>query len=260
MGRKRRERDVVKPKGPAGTKTNLSRLENIAPATPGQYDYVQAILDHEITLAVGPAGTGKTFLAIAMAVKGLIQGDYKKLVLTRPVVEAAHEKLGSLPGDALEKIHPYMVPLYESLEKILGPAEVCRLVERDIVVVEPLAYMRGRTFDDAFIILDEGQNANKDQVQMFLTRLGKRSKIVITGDIKQNDMRNTISGLEDAVLRFYQDKDIATALLRKVDIQRSKLVAKIVDAYEHELPEKLSMEDIYGNNSAPRKPRKGERE
>lgn len=246
MGRKRRERNsVIKQKGTAGTKTSLARLDNIVPRTPGQYDYVQAILDHDITLAVGPAGSGKSFLAIAMAVRGLVQGEYRRLILTRPAVEAAHERLGFLPGDALEKIHPYMIPLYESLEKVLGPTEVRRLIERNIIEVVPLAYMRGRTFDNAFIVLDEGQNTCKEQVQMLLTRLGNRSKIIITGDIKQNDIRNGINGLEDAVLRFYGNEYVATALLRKADIQRSPLVARVVSAYEEPLPEDLSIEDIY---------------
>jgi phosphate starvation-inducible PhoH-like protein len=225
----------------ASNKVNKELVRYVEPKTEGQANYIEAINSHAITLVVGPAGTGKTFLAVATAVIGLVQGDYRKIILTRPAIEAAGEKLGSLPGDIMEKINPYMIPLYESLEKILGKVEVTRLMEQGVIEVVPLAYMRGRTLDQAFIVMDEAQNATVEQMKMLMTRIGIHAKMVITGDLNQSDISNLggktrRSGLEDAVLRFAGDEEITTVRLRACDIQRHPLVIKIIKAYEQRLP------------------------
>ena len=240
-------------KRPAATRTNQSRIDNmLAPRTENQAAYIHQVQTNTITLVIGPAGTGKTFLAIGVAVQELVKGTYKKIVLTRPAVEAAGEKLGALPGDAMEKLNPYMIPLYDSLEKLLGKVEVERLLEIGIIEVVPLAYMRGRTLEDAFIIMDEAQNASPEQVKMMLTRLGARSKMVITGDLAQSDIPSFMSGgkkrrngLEDAVLRFSDVEGIAVVLLKICDIQRHPLVGLVIKAYEKSIPDEKSIEDIY---------------
>jgi len=193
--------------------------------------------------------THNTFLSVWMAVKALTEGKYNKIVLTRPAIEAAGEKLGALPGDEREKIFPYLRPLYDSLEKILGRSEVTRLVEIGIIEILPLAYMRGLSLENAFIIMDEGQNASVEQFKMLLTRLGKHSKLVATGDLEQSDVerKNTRSGLEDAVLRFSGEEEIAIAQLGMADIQRHPLVAKIIKAYKNNLPPDANYQKIYYN-------------
>jgi len=242
-------------RNPASTKVNKELVQHhVRPRTDGQANYIEMIDRHVVTLAIGPAGTGKTYLAVAMAVQKLVSGQFKKIVLTRPAVEAAGEKLGALPGDAMEKINPYMIPLYESLEKILGKVETNRLLEMGVIEVVPLAYMRGRTLDHAFIVMDEAQNATIDQVKMLMTRIGADAKLVVTGDLNQSDIscsngngngKKRRSGLEDAVLRFAGSEEIVTVRLRMCDIQRHPLIARIIKAYETELPSDLTIEDIY---------------
>lgn len=200
--------------------------------------------------------THNTYLAVALAVNELVNGQCQKLILTRPAVEAAGEKLGALPGDAVEKVNPYMIPLYESLGKILGKMEVDRLIEMGVIEVVPLAYMRGRTLEHAFVIMDEAQNASIDQVKMLLTRLGAHSKMVITGDLRQSDItvghnRRKRSGLEDAVLRFSEVEGVAVAPLKLSDIQRHPLVSRIIRAYEQvNIPDEMTIEDIYDRGGA----------
>ncbi len=171
----------------------------IKPRTPNQAQYIANILDHDITFGVGPAGTGKTYLAVAAAVDALERQEIRRILLTRPAVEAG-EKLGFLPGDLSQKVDPYLRPLYDALFEMLGFEKVEKLIERNVIEVAPLAYMRGRTLNDAFIILDESQNTTIEQMKMFLTRIGFNSKAVITGDVTQIDLpRNTKSGLRHAI-------------------------------------------------------------
>jgi phosphate starvation-inducible PhoH-like protein len=204
----------------------------ITPRTPGQRAYVDAIRRHDLTFAIGPAGTGKTYLAVAMAAVALRDKSVQRLVLTRPAVEAG-ERLGFLPGDIAAKVDPYLRPLYDALFEMLGPDRVARLVERGVIEVAPLAFMRGRTLNDAFIILDEAQNTTREQMKMFLTRMGFGSKTVVTGDVTQIDLpRDRPSGLVEAREIFGAIPDIAFASLSKVDVVRHDLVATIVHAYE----------------------------
>lgn len=200
--------------------------------TLGQRAYVEAVRKHELTLAVGPAGTGKTYLAMAMAVVALKAKEVERIVLTRPAVEAG-EKLGFLPGDMTQKVDPYLRPLYDALHELMGADSYQRLAERGTVEVAPLAFMRGRTLSDAFIILDEAQNATSEQMKMFLTRLGFGSKIVITGDITQIDLPDDkTSGLKDAIRVLDGVKDIAICRLTSADVVRHALVQEIISAYE----------------------------
>lgn len=202
------------------------------PRTDGQGRYVQALKTHDIVLAVGPAGTGKTFLAVAWAVTLLRSGQVKKIVLVRPAVEAG-ERLGFLPGDLIAKINPYLRPLFDSLNDVLDIDLVKRYMESEIIEILPLAYMRGRTLNNACIILDEGQNASVSQMKMFLTRMGHNSKIIVTGDMTQVDLPRTIrSGLQDAVNRLKNIDGICVMHLDEADIVRNPLVAKIVAAYD----------------------------
>jgi phosphate starvation-inducible protein PhoH and related proteins len=209
--------------------------------TPGQERYVRAIDRNTLTFAIGPAGTGKTFLAAAYAVAALRRGHYRKLVLVRPAVEAG-EHLGFLPGDFAAKINPYLRPLYDSLSVHLEPGKLKLFLDTDVIEIAPLAYMRGRTLDDAFIILDEAQNTTIGQMKMFLTRMGRSSKVVVTGDTTQVDLpAHQRSGLLDAQLLLGNVAGIGMVALEKKDIVRHPLVQKIVDAYEqrdrNELPE-----------------------
>ncbi len=209
--------------------------------TAGQQKYVDAIRKNTIVLGVGPAGTGKTFLAVAMAVKALKEKQVSRILLTRPAIEAG-ERLGFLPGDLLSKIDPYLRPLYDALGEMLGPENHQRLVEKGVIEVAPLAYMRGRTLDDAFIILDEAQNATPEQVKMFLTRLGFGSKVVVTGDLTQTDLPyGQRSGLASAIKILEGIDDIAIYYLNEKDVVRHHLVQKIIlayDAYDRELAAK----------------------
>jgi phosphate starvation-inducible protein PhoH and related proteins len=200
--------------------------------TLGQRDYVQAIRQHDITFAIGPAGTGKTFLAVAMAVNAFRSREVSRIILTRPVVEAG-EKLGFLPGDLQTKVDPYMRPLYDALHEMMGVEQYQKNMEKGLIEVSPLAYMRGRTLDEAFIILDEAQNTTPEQMKMFLTRLGFGSKAVVTGDITQIDLPlDKKSGLKEA-RRILLDVDgLAFIELTQRDVVRNALVQRIVRAYE----------------------------
>jgi phosphate starvation-inducible PhoH-like protein len=204
----------------------------ISPRTEGQRAYVEAITGHDLTFAVGPAGTGKTYLAVAMATVALRARSVQRLVLTRPAVEAG-ERLGFLPGDIAAKVDPYLRPLYDALYEMMGPERVARLMERGVIEVVPLAFMRGRTLNDAFIILDEAQNTTREQMKMFLTRMGFGSKAVVTGDITQIDLpRDRPSGLVEAREIFRGLEGIAFVELSQADVVRHELVQTIVRAYE----------------------------
>lgn len=198
----------------------------------GQSNYIQAVNKKDIVFGIGPAGTGKTFLAVAMAVAALRKGEIKRIVLTRPAVEAG-ENLGFLPGDLKEKVDPYLRPLYDSLYTILGLEHTARLMERETIEVAPLAYMRGRTLDDAFVILDEAQNTTIQQMKMFLTRLGFDSKMIINGDITQIDLpKGTKSGLIHATNALKKIDGIGIVNFDEADIIRHPLVGEVIKAYE----------------------------
>ena len=207
--------------------------------TLGQQKYLKAIEKNTITIGVGPAGTGKTYLAVAEAVAAFRAKQVNRIILTRPAVEAG-ERLGFLPGDLQNKVDPYLRPLYDALFDMLGPETYTKYLERGNIEVAPLAYMRGRTLDDSFIILDEAQNTTREQMKMFLTRLGFGSKIVITGDITQIDLpHDKISGLKDAVRVLENVEDIAICRLNPSDVVRHALVQKIVAAYDQHEKTKL---------------------
>ena len=200
--------------------------------TVGQQHYMKAIQKNTITIGVGPAGTGKTYLAVAAAVAAFRERTVNRIILTRPAVEAG-ERLGFLPGDLQNKVDPYLRPLYDALYDMLGPETFQKYQERGSIEVAPLAYMRGRTLDDSFIILDEAQNTTKEQMKMFLTRLGFGSKIVITGDVTQIDLPgDKTSGLKDALRVLEGVKDIAICRLTSADVVRHALVQEIINAYE----------------------------
>jgi phosphate starvation-inducible PhoH-like protein len=204
----------------------------IKPKTLGQQSYIEAIKNNTIVFGIGPAGTGKTYLAVAMAVAAFRNKDVNRIVLTRPAVEAG-EKLGFLPGDLQNKVDPYLRPLYDALYDMLGAESVARYQERQNIEVAPLAYMRGRTLDDSFIILDEAQNTTPEQMKMFLTRLGTGSKAVITGDITQIDLPyGKKSGLIEAVHIVKNIEDISIKYFSEKDVVRHRLVQKIIKAYE----------------------------
>ena len=204
----------------------------IKPKTVGQKRYVEMISKNTVNFGIGPAGTGKTFLAVAMAVRALRQKKVSRIILTRPAIEAG-EKLGFLPGDLQSKIDPYLRPLYDALFEMMGAENYNRLLEKGIIEIAPLAYMRGRTLDDSFIILDEAQNATPEQMKMFLTRLGFNSKAVITGDLTQTDLPSgQKSGLATAVKILADIGDIGIHAFSERDVVRHKLVAKIILAYD----------------------------
>ena len=206
----------------------------IKPKTLGQKRYVDAIKKNTITLGIGPAGTGKTYLAVAAAVAAFRDKQVNRIILTRPAVEAG-ERLGFLPGDLQSKVDPYLRPLYDALFDMLGAETYNKYLERGSIEVAPLAYMRGRTLDDAFIILDEAQNTSPEQMKMFLTRLGFGSKIVITGDITQIDLpRDTVSGLKEAMRVLDGVEDIALCRLNEADVVRHVIVQRIIKAYEED--------------------------
>ncbi len=208
------------------------RGKPLKPKTLGQKQYVQNIRTCDITFGIGPAGTGKTYIAVAMAVNAYKNKEVQKIILTRPAVEAG-ERLGFLPGDLQDKVDPYLRPLYDALYEVLGRDAALRLKEREIIEVVPLAYMRGRTLDDAFIILDEAQNTTREQMKMFLTRMGFGSKVVVTGDVTQIDLpRGRRSGLIEAARILKNVPGIAFSYLRETDVVRHELVRRIIRAYE----------------------------
>ncbi len=203
----------------------------VVPRTKGQKEFVQAMADNPIVFAIGPAGTGKTYLAVVQAVSALKKGEVKRIVLTRPAVEAG-ENLGFLPGDLKEKVDPYLTPLYDALHDMLGNEQTEKLMERGAIEVAPLAYMRGRTLNDSYVILDEAQNTTGPQMKMFLTRLGFHSRMVITGDVTQIDLdRRTPSGLIQAAEILKGIEGIRVMRLSADDVVRHPLVQKIIEAY-----------------------------
>ena len=204
----------------------------VRPKTLGQKQYVEAILKNAVTFGVGPAGTGKTYLAVAMAVKAFKARQVGRIILTRPAVEAG-EKLGFLPGDLQNKVDPYLRPLYDALFDMLGAETYQKLLEKQLIEVAPLAYMRGRTLDDAFIILDEAQNTSPEQMKMFLTRMGTGSKVVVTGDVTQIDLPDKArSGLVDALQVLKTVQGIAMMFFSEKDVVRHRLVQEIIRAYD----------------------------
>lgn len=211
--------------------TTTFRGKPIRVKTIGQRHYVKTIRKKDIVFGIGPAGTGKTYLAVVLAVAALKEGSVKRIVLTRPAVEAG-ENLGFLPGDLQEKVDPYLRPLYDALHDVLGPDQTVKALERGMIEIAPLAYMRGRTLDDAFIILDEAQNTTPEQMKMFLTRLGFSSKMVITGDVTQIDLpRGKNSGLIEAQRILRDIEEIGIILFSEQDVVRHSLVQKIIVAY-----------------------------
>ncbi len=209
-----------------------TRRSDLRGRTPHQNHYLKAILEHDISFGIGPAGTGKTYLAVACAVDALERDAVKRIVLTRPAVEAG-ERLGFLPGDLAQKVDPYLRPLYDALYDLLGYDRTQKMFEKQVIEIAPLAYMRGRTLNHAFVILDEAQNTTPEQMKMFLTRIGFGSKAVITGDVTQIDLqRNQKSGLIDACQVLKDVRGIAFTQFSSVDVVRHPLVGRIVDAYE----------------------------
>lgn len=205
----------------------------VRPKTPGQSRYVEAIRSHDLVFGIGPAGTGKTYLAMAMAVSALKGGQTSRILLTRPAVEAG-ERLGFLPGDISAKIDPYLRPLYDALYDMIPPDSLERYIERNIIEVAPLAFMRGRTLNNSFVVLDEAQNATLEQMKMFLTRLGYDSKAVVTGDITQTDLPlGKVSGLADAQAVLSTIEEIAFIYFSSEDVVRHELVQRIIEAYEN---------------------------
>lgn len=223
-----------------------TRKSDLRGRTPHQTQYLNAILEHDITFGVGPAGTGKTYLAVACAVDALERDSVQRIILTRPAVEAG-ERLGFLPGDLTQKVDPYLRPLYDALYDLLGFDRTQKLFEKQAIEIAPLAYMRGRTLNHAFIILDEAQNTTPEQMKMFLTRIGFGSKAVITGDVTQIDLqRGQKSGLKDAIQVLGKVRGLSFCHFNSKDVVRHPLVAKIVDAYETHsstLLEKLQSKD-----------------
>lgn len=208
------------------------KSKSIIPKTLNQKRYLMAIHEKDVVFGIGPAGTGKTYLAVAAALDSLQKGEVERIVLTRPAVEAG-EALGFLPGDLTEKIQPYLTPLYDSMFQMVGKETGQKLIDRGTIEIAPLAYMRGRTLSNAFIILDEAQNSTREQMMMFLTRLGENGRMVITGDITQVDLPSKkTSGLAEARQALKHIKDIAFHEFSSVDVVRHRLVAKIINAYE----------------------------
>lgn len=204
----------------------------LKPKTLGQKNYVNSIRNKDIVFGVGPAGTGKTYIAVAMAINAYKNKEVQKIILARPAVEAG-ERLGFLPGDLQDKVDPYLRPLYDALNDVLGRDAALRLKEKEVIEVVPLAYMRGRTLDNSFIILDEAQNTTREQMKMFLTRMGFGSKVVVTGDVTQIDLpRGKKSGLVEALRVLKNIRDIDICYLKDTDVVRHELVKKIINAYD----------------------------
>jgi len=236
-------RDVASPSGVFRDSVAVGRGRHVRPKTLGQKHYVDAIRDNTLVFGVGPAGTGKTYLAMACAIEALATGSVKRIILSRPAVEAG-ERLGFLPGDLAAKVDPYLRPLYDALYEMLGPDETHRLMERGTIEIAPLAYMRGRTLNDAFVVLDEAQNTTPEQMKMFLTRLGFNSKMIITGDVTQTDLdHGRKSGLLVVPKILDSIAGIAFRGLTGDDVVRHRIVASIVEAYE-------AYEDRRTNNEA----------
>lgn len=213
--------------------TKNANGKSIRVKTLGQRTYLQTMKRNDLVFGIGPAGTGKTYLAVVMAIRALKKGSVKRIILTRPAVEAG-ESLGFLPGDLKEKVDPYLRPLYDALHDVLGTEHTMRLIERGTIEIAPLAYMRGRTLDDAFVILDEAQNTTNAQMKMFLTRLGFGSKMVITGDMTQIDLPKGVqSGLIDAKDKLTNVKGIGLVYLTQSDVVRHPIVQKVIEAYEN---------------------------
>ena len=207
---------------------------SLFPKTIGQKRYIESINNNDIVFGTGPAGTGKTYLAIALACQAFRNKQFERIILTRPAVEAG-ESLGFLPGDLKEKVDPYLRPVYDALFEIIGGEQYQKYIEKGLIEIAPLAYMRGRTLDKSFIILDEAQNTTPEQMKMFLTRLGYSSKMVITGDLTQTDLpRGKMSGLKNAIELLKYTKGIGIEELQKVDIVRHPLVRKVIEVYEQE--------------------------
>ena len=216
--------------------TVMESGRHLRPRTDGQGRYIQALRTNDLVICVGPAGTGKTYLAVGWAVSLLRSGQVKKIVLVRPAVEAG-ERLGFLPGDIAAKVNPYLRPLFDALNDIMEPEQVRRYMDNDVIEIAPLAFMRGRTLNNACIIMDEGQNATVAQTKMFLTRMGNNSRMIVTGDLTQTDLPKTIrSGLTDAIHRLRDVEGLAIVYLDESDIVRNPLVSRIVKAYEDETP------------------------
>ena len=221
----------------------FSKRGVVRPKTPGQERYVSAIKSHDLVFGIGPAGTGKTYLAMAMAVSALKSGEVSRIILTRPAVEAG-ERLGFLPGDIEAKINPYLRPLYDALYDMMPPESLERYVERNVIEVAPIAFMRGRTLNHSFVVLDEAQNSTIEQMKMFLTRLGFDSRAVITGDVTQTDLpTSTKSGLVDAQSVLSDVDGIAFIYFSREDVVRHELVQQIVEAYEERDAQKLRKTD-----------------
>lgn len=217
--------------------------------TMGQASYVDAIRKKDIVFGIGPAGTGKTYLAVAMAVSAYKRKEVEKIILTRPAVEAG-ERLGFLPGDLQEKVDPYLRPLYDALYDVLGRDSTMRLKEKEVIEIVPLAYMRGRTLDNSFIILDEAQNTTREQMKMFLTRMGFGSKVVVTGDVTQVDLpRGKKSGLTEAAKILRSVKGISFCYLKDVDVVRHQLVKRIIGAYDRYYKENPEPEEEQGRET-----------
>ena len=215
-----------------GTSTLQTRREDLRARTPNQATYLDNIANHDITFGIGPAGTGKTYLAVASAVDALERSSVQRIVLTRPAVEAG-ERLGFLPGDLTQKVDPYLRPLYDALYELMGVDKVLKAFERQQIEIAPLAFMRGRTLNHSFIILDEAQNTTPEQMKMFLTRIGFASKAVITGDVSQIDLpHEQTSGLVEADVVLRRVQGIAHSRFTSADVVRHPLVARIVDAYD----------------------------
>ncbi len=228
-----------------------SGKRHIAPKNLSQKRYIDAIREHDLTFGIGPAGTGKTYLAMALAVSALVSREVKRIILTRPAVEAG-ERLGFLPGDMAEKVNPYLRPLYDALYDMLDFSRVQRLMNENAIEVAPLAFMRGRTLNDAFVILDEAQNTTREQMRMFLTRLGFNSKAVVTGDITQTDLPEpSRSGLAHAQRILTDVRGISICTFTSADVVRHPLVMRIIDAYERDDDDEIEARRAVTRNPEP---------